>query len=92
MTMMEPKYALSNTPAGRITLKTAPNAPPRLTGDQRRDWALWRLSLLVTEVAEAVLCQQRTGGDQGEPPGLAEAPDARERCVSRRIRSGADEW
>ena len=33
--------------------------PPTLTGDPRTDWAFWRLSLVITEIAAATLCQDR---------------------------------
>ncbi len=33
--------------------------PPTLTGDPRTDWALWRLSLVITEIAAATLRQER---------------------------------
>ena len=40
--------------------------PPTLTGDPRTDWALWRLSLVITEIAAATLRQKQLDPMPGE--------------------------
>ena len=40
--------------------------PPALTGDPRTDWALWRLSLIVAEIAESALRREQFDPMPGE--------------------------
>ncbi len=54
----------TGTAPSPITTPGRDTGPPALTGDPRVDWALWRLSLVLREIAA-----RQQGGDEGSETG-----------------------
>lgn len=72
--------SVHTAPRGRSKPSSIGGAPT-LTGDPHVDWAVWRLSLLVAEIAQAKLHREQAAQDglameqSGSPRSALEEPD-----------------